>query len=60
MKGFKTISVAAIISFMGILQQADMINIIPDHYRGIFISSIGLIMAVLRLQTDSKVFSDNN
>ncbi|MBN8648294.1 MAG: hypothetical protein J0L55_10095 [Caulobacterales bacterium] len=57
MKGFRTLSVATLITLLGFLQQAQLVNLIPENYRGIFISIIGLAMAFLRLKTNTKIFN---
>ena len=57
MKGFRTLSVATLITLLGFLQQAQLVNLIPENYRGIFISIIGLVMAILRLKTNTKIFN---
>lgn len=59
MKGFRTLFLSAIITMLGFFQQAGIIDLIPDNYRGIAISSIGLLMAILRLMTNTKPLSGN-
>lgn len=57
MKGFRTLGVASFITLLGLMQQAQLVNLIPENYRGIFISVIGLAMAILRLKTNTKIFN---
>ncbi len=55
MKGYRTILVAGMITIIGSLQQIGALDLVPEHYRGVVIASIGLIMALLRLNTDTIV-----
>lgn len=55
MKGYRTILVAGMITIIGSLQQIGALDLVPEHYRGVAIASIGLVMAVLRLNTDTIV-----
>lgn len=57
MKGFRTLSVATFITLLGLLQQTQLVNLIPENYRGVFIAAIGFVMAILRLKTDTKIFN---
>lgn len=55
MKGYRTILAAAMITIIGSLQQIGALDMVPQEYRGVAIASVGLIMAVLRLNTDTSV-----
>jgi|GEM_PF-2642850 hypothetical protein len=55
MKGYKTISTAGIITAIGAAQQMGVIDLVPEQYRGLALSSVGLLMAVLRLKTNTAV-----
>lgn len=57
MQGYKTMAVSAALALLGVLQQANVIEVIPDKYRGIAIAAAGLIMAVLRYNTSTPVFT---
>ena len=56
MKGFKTISVASIITLVGMIQQSGAIDLIPEQYKGIVLIVIGGLMGGLRVATDSSIF----
>ena len=45
MKGFKTLTAASAITIIGGLQQAGIIDLIPENYRGVSVATIGLLMA---------------
>lgn len=51
MKGFKTLTAASAITIIGGLQQAGIVDLIPENYRGVSVATIGLLMAGLRLVT---------
>lgn len=51
MNGFKTLAASALISILGVLQQAGLIDIIPDNYQGVAVAGIGFVMAALRMVT---------
>lgn len=55
MKGYKTISAAGIITAIGMAQQMGVIDLVPEHYRGLALSGVGLVMAYLRLKTNTAV-----
>ncbi|KAF0115847.1 MAG: hypothetical protein FD163_486 [Hyphomonadaceae bacterium] len=55
MKGYKTISTAGIITAIGMAQQMGVIDLVPEHYRGATLAGVGLIMALLRLKTNTSV-----
>ncbi len=53
--GKKTLSVAAIITAIGFIQQSGIIDTIPENYKGLVVASIGLVMAVLRFMTKTPI-----
>ncbi len=57
MKGFRTLIVSGFLAALGMLQQVGIIDLIPENYRGLAISGVGFLMAILRLMTDSKPMS---
>lgn len=59
MKGFRTLFISALITLFGLFQQAGVIDLIPEEYRGLAISGIGFVMAILRMMTNTKPLSNN-
>lgn len=55
MKGWKTLAVSALLAAVGVLEQSDMIGIVPAGYEGIAITVVAGVMAVLRFATSSPV-----
>ncbi len=55
MKGYRTLIFSSLITIVGSLEQLGFIQLIPVNYQGISIAFIGLIMAGLRLITNSAV-----
>ena len=56
MTGYKTFFVATLITLFGFLEQSNIVDLIPESYKGVAIAAIGLIMAVLRFMTKTPVF----
>ena len=56
MRGFKTISVASVITAIGMVQQSGAVDLIPEQYKGIVLIVIGGLMGALRVATDSSIF----
>lgn len=54
-KGFKTLIFSMLLAFAGVLQQSDIVDLIPDKYRGLFVAFVALVVAVLRIFTDTKI-----
>jgi hypothetical protein len=58
MKGFKTLTVGALVAILGFLETFDVTNIldlIPDAYDPLVVSGVGFLMIVLRLVTKGPV-----
>ena len=55
MKGYKTLIASILISGIGGLQQIGIIDQIPENYQGVTIATIGLVMAFLRLMTNTPI-----
>ncbi|KAF0092734.1 MAG: hypothetical protein FD163_2557 [Hyphomonadaceae bacterium] len=55
MKGYKTLTAASVITAIGMAQQMGVIALVPEHYRGATLAGVGLIMALLRLKTNTQV-----
>jgi hypothetical protein len=55
MKGFKTLIVAVGVAAIGLLEQFDVTTIVPDKYDGLALAGVGVIMAALRLITNTPV-----
>lgn len=55
MKGWKTLGTSAVLMLMGLLEQVNVADIVPDRYDGIALAAVGLLMAVLRLVTSTPV-----
>ena len=54
MKGYRTMLAAGLITLLGSLQQIGIIDLVPQEFRGVSIAAIGLVMAVLRLNTNTN------
>ena len=54
MKGYRTMLVAGMLTIIGSLQQIGALDLVPQEYRGVAIAVIGLVMAVLRLNTNTS------
>ena len=48
-KGYKTIATAALVAVLGVLQQADLTEIVGVKQAGLWLLGIGILMAVLRV-----------
>lgn len=55
MKGYKTLIASGLITVIGFLQQSGVVDIIPEHFQGVTIAGIGLVMALLRLYTSTPI-----
>lgn len=55
MKGWKTILVALATATIGLLEQFDITQIVPDVYDGLALAVVGVVMAGLRLVTSTPV-----
>ena len=55
MKGFKTIITAVAVAVLGLLDQLNVADFVPDKYDGLALAAVGLIMAALRLVTTTPV-----
>lgn len=58
MKGYKTLAASALITIIGSLQQIGVINLVPEHFQGVAIAAIGLVMAGLRLVTNTPALNN--
>lgn len=59
MKGFKTLAASAAITIVGLVQQSGAVDLIPANYQGVSIAAIGLLMAGLRMVTNTPAFKSN-
>lgn len=55
LKGWKTLTAAGLVTLFGTLQYADIVSVIGDKYAGVGYAAIGLLMAFLRLSTNTSV-----
>jgi len=55
MKGFRTLAISAVLAALGIVQQADLVTIVPPGYEGVALGLVGALMAGLRAVTDSPI-----
>lgn len=55
MKGYKTLIASALITIIGGLQQIGVIDLIPEHFQGVAIALLGLVMAGLRMVTTTPI-----
>ncbi len=55
MNGFKTLAVAVALMLMGLLEQINVVDIIPPNYQGLATLIIGVVMAGLRFVTTGPV-----
>ncbi len=55
MQGFKTLIVSAALFVFGMLEQSEVVQLIPADYQGLAIAVIATIMAALRLVTKTPV-----
>lgn len=55
MQGFRTIAVSLAVIVLGLLEQINVADFIPDQYDGLAIAVVGAVMAGLRLVTKSPV-----
>jgi protein-S-isoprenylcysteine O-methyltransferase Ste14 len=60
LKGWKTIAVAAAIAALGVVQSVGLSDIIPPAYVGPVMMGIGFVMAWLRSQSDTTVFTNTS
>lgn len=51
MTGFKTFGASALLMLMGLLEQINVADMVPDQYDGMALAAAGLLMAVLRFFT---------
>ena len=55
MKGYKTILASLAVILIGVLEQFDIAQFIPDEFDGLAVAVIGVIMAGLRMVTTTPV-----
>ncbi|MEP0324687.1 hypothetical protein [Bauldia litoralis] len=55
LKGWKTMGVSAAIAVAGVLQSADWATIVPEADIGPTLLAIGVVVAVLRVVTDTPL-----
>lgn len=57
-KGYKTMGFGGLLTILGMIQQSDIWQVLPPQYAGIGMSTIGLIIMILRSITTTPVGSD--
>jgi hypothetical protein len=57
LKGWKTVGVAVAIAAIGALQTSGLADMIPPAYVGPAMMALGFVMAWLRSQSDTTVFT---
>jgi hypothetical protein len=55
MRGYRTLITSAVIAVLGVIQQADLVQIVPSGYDGLAMTLIGAVMAGLRFTTATPV-----
>jgi hypothetical protein len=60
LKGWKTIAVAVGVGVVGALQTVGWVDLIPAPYVGPVVLGLGFVMAYLRSQSDTTVFTNTS
>jgi hypothetical protein len=60
LKGWKTVGVAVAIAAVGALQTSGLTDMIPPTYVGPAMMALGFLMAWLRSQSDTTVFTNTS
>jgi hypothetical protein len=60
LKGWKTVGVAVAIAAVGALQTAGLADMVPPAYVGPAMMALGFLMAWLRSQSDTTVFTNTS
>lgn len=55
MKGWRTIAFGALLAALGSVQATDLATVIPEHYVGLVVGAIGVIVMWLRTVTNTPV-----
>ena len=55
LKGWRTLILGAVIVALGSIQAADLATVIPEHYVGLVIGAIGVLVMWLRTITTTSV-----
>lgn len=55
MKGWKTIATSVAVVLIGVLEQFDVAQVVPDQFDGLAIALVGVVMAGLRLVTTTPI-----
>lgn len=55
LKGWRTIGVMAVFAVLGLLQQADWVQLVPTQYVPLAVSLVGAVGMILRAVTSTPV-----
>ena len=55
LKGWRTIIINSAIAVLGVLEAAEWVDILPEHWAGLVLIAVGILNNYLRTITNTKV-----